>query len=390
MIQSRFFLSFICGFAFALSQVWAADSCAVRVRDLATPRGLYVSNLAKPSLGVKAAELTPESIKAFFDSHPDLKDSQLYVVGVSLTGKDRSEFVKLTKRGLASERIEDVHVRPITKPKNAFERVLMQFPLREDWQRPTLKELTISGIFYTISNSTFTIIMLATQPAEIAVPVSIVNALQSASTTFPRQTIGNWLSRSPSFTEKLTKQLGLSFLFTLGLTLAKAGGVHGVEEGVLPILTATGMGAFVAEQWSKMAFQTSWRIPVESGIPSWVNQKTREGKEQQARAWGTFYRQLSTNIATPFWGYSAVSNHNLFHFLFDWNLGHLVMVGVGGVATAGWLMPKMYDKPMQLVSWIRNLATKPKSPEELEAIITREKALAERQDFIARNSQPQP
>jgi len=357
--------SFVFGLGFFVtSHLCAEDAKRVRVRDLKTPCGVYLSNVASPSLGIKVAELSPGSIKAFFDSRPDLNNSQIFVVGVSLTGKDRREFVQMTKSELKAHENPKIRVRAITQPKNLTERALMQLPLVEDWQKPTLGELIPGAIFYSISNGTFTFVMLATQPPEVAVPVAVVNGLQSAATTFPRQTVGNWLSRSPTFAEKLTKQLGLSFIFTLGLTLAKAYGLHGIEDGVIPVLGFMGLTHFLVDHWSQMAFQTGWRVPVESGIPEWVNQKTRNNEEKKGRAWGTFYRQLATNIATPFWGFSTVAGpeSTLFNFGFGWNWGHVVMAGIGAVATVGYIFPKMYDGPVAVVDWAKEYLSREQSP----------------------------
>lgn len=307
--------------------------------------GLYISPLNKPSTGMWVADPSDQAIQAFLETRPDLSNAQVYYAGAPIYGPDAENIklrlhIALTKNGYT-----DVPIHILSSPQSLADEIRWFFPLKEDWQKPTLGELLPSLGFYALSNSTFAVIMLHTLGAQEAIPVIIVNAAQSAMMTVPRQFWGNFFMRGRNFSEKFARQLGISAIFSVGLYAASQYG-HGGVDHLAQILTVGGAGLMLSKIWIKAFFQASWRMPVESGIPVWVAHETRQGNETEARAYGTWYRQAATNIATPAWGYSTLTDSYLFELLKKWTWGDVVMGVVGGTFAIANRAPALYKAPI--------------------------------------------
>lgn len=338
-------------FVFFLSlsfHLFAADS--VRIRDRGIPCGIYLSKLASPSMGEKISEINENEFKKFVLENPRLKDVKFFAVGVPLLKSERREALAMMRENLKDADLEEISVGAITKPANLLESALMFFPLREDFQMPTRGEMTPSLISWSLGTAATGLVLLSTQPLKVALPSLAINSLFSASTTFPRQSWGNYFIRSRNFPEKFAKQIMMGMVFTYGVYAAGQGNF----EAAATALTLGGFVNFLSHKWSNILFQSSWRVPVEFGIPKWVRLETKAGNEQQARTYGSWYRAIATNVATPAWAYSTLTHSKWGTMLgIDWTTGHFVMVAVGAVAGAAWAYPKIYHFPIQLTEKIK-------------------------------------
>lgn len=345
-------------FIFSLfSDFVSAEENWHRVRNRDADPGIYIMHPDKPSLGMKLAELdSPEAAEAYLRDYlmeaglGENSKLRLFAVGLPLLKGERREKVREIKEHFGGQGF-DVVVRPITHPDGTLEDVLMFFPLAEDFQTPTRGEWISSFVSWALGTTSFSIVMLNTQETNVAIPVIITNATFSASTTFPRQSLGNYFIRTRNYPEKLLKQVALTYIFTLGLMTAKEGSINGVE-GLKHALTL-GLLAVFTERLGSLLFQVFWRVPVENNIPTWIAQETEKGNERKARAYGSWYRAISTNIATPAWGYSVINNKHFFGGAYGaWNWGHVVMAAVAGVHALAKHFPAIYTAPMNASEWL--------------------------------------
>jgi hypothetical protein len=330
-----------------------------RVRNRSTEPGIYVMHAHSPSVGLKVAELKDvETAEAYMKEAGFLErdDLRLFAVGLPLTGHVRRETVQEIKEHFENQGLS-VRVRAITHPDGLVEKILMFSPLVEDAQMPTKSELISSSVSWLLGTASFSFIMLTTQPTEVAVPVIIVNALQSAAMTFPRQAWGNYFARTRNFPEKVLKQFALTYIFTLGLMAANHGAVDGVD-GLIYAFTL-GLWHIISQKGLSVAFQILWRVPAENNIPTWIVKQTEAGHEKRARSFGSWYRALSTNIATPAWGYSVINDKQFFGGAYgNWNWGHVVMLGVGLTHQLAGSFPIIYEAPMKASAKIHSASKK--------------------------------
>lgn len=388
--------------------LWAQKATVVRTAGIAC--GVYLSQLSDPSKGVKIAELNDEKFVEWVAQNTteiNADKAQFYVVGLPLYGKERATNIEYVKDVLKRAGFEDVQVRPITKPKGLIQNLRAQFPIREDWQRPTAGELKQAAFWWTIGAGVFAAVQSYQflhgkfGDATWALPTAIVvvNALQSASTTFPRQAFGNWFalrSRSlgagkwlwdrlrltplaqkatnkfqafalnaPVFlldkvllNEKMPKQFGLGYVFTMGISAAYAA-YHG---DYLFALMPASWGAVLTTKWASIVIPIIWRIPVEAGVPEWAASRNEQGQSEKiVRNWGTFYRQAASMTATPFWAYATLSGDSYGRYMgVDWNFGHVGMGLVAVTAATAWARPELYDVVPKLLGHFK----KQKSLEE--------------------------
>lgn len=318
----------------------------VRLRDLENECGLYLSTLKSPSNGVKVADLSEKSIREWLGTSPQLDGLTPVVVGLPIFGHERKQKLDEVKSIFNAHGIE-TKIKTIDHPEGIFEIIYYVLPRAEDWQKPQKAEILASLTSWSISSGVNLVVMFSTQKPGIAAGVFTANALQSAATTFPAQFMRNYFSRSRNFSERVIKQIGLTVFFTVGLMLGSHIGADGLT-GVVDVFSLSG-GAELISKWPAILFQVAWRTPTENAIPNWTAIQTRKGHERMARAWSSWYRALSTNIATPAWAYATIAGSSFFNGEYGhWNWGHVVMAGVAVVHTIGWMKPQIYNIPVNL------------------------------------------
>lgn len=347
-------LYFVVGI-FLSGALFAQDS--VRIRNSETECGYYLTSISNTATGIKVADFDETSFEDFLATNPELEDQIVYIVGTELWGESKRNRLAHAKEVLARKGLE-TKVKTIDRPKGVFQHIRAFFPMKQHWQRITSGEVTAGFSKLAISGTAPIVVLLLTQPIEVALSVGIVNLIQSAIMTFPRQFWGNWQIASKSWMTRFPKQFLISVVFTIGLFWAAQFGETFVNDPEYPghianILSGTAWLMFLRHRWSSAVFQTLWRTPVHNGVYEWVDIKTSEAAKisredgaianEKARTTAGRIEMLASLITTQFFIYSSIAGKSatLFHFLFDWNVGHIGMAVMGTIGSVLWAGPKL-------------------------------------------------
>jgi len=140
----------------------------------------------------------------------------------------------------------------------------------------------------------------------------------------------------------------------LGILAANHGAISGME-GLMYAFTI-GLWHVVSQNGLSVLFQSLWRVPVENNIPAWIKLETERGREREARTAGSWYRAISTNIATPAWGYSVINDKHFWGGTYgNWNWGHVVMAGIGLLHQSAQWFPGIYSGPVTATNFVRRI-----------------------------------
>jgi hypothetical protein len=226
------------------------------------------------------------------------------------------------------------------------------FPIREDYQKPTddeikttYRKLVIPGLL------TFAVTVMSGQELSVAIPVTLVNAGNSALTAIYRTFLGNWWRRSTNlFPSQWLKALFLGSIFSMDLYWAGAG------KNIGAALSFAGWMNMFATKWMTTLFNTLWRSPlhyVTSRWEEWRNNRDNNNfGNEKTRLLGGAMEKFISYVMTQFFIQSLLSKGSLFQVaqhagqglggiyfskhaaqgdmvLMKFNLGSVVMLGVG-------------------------------------------------------------
>lgn len=352
---------------------------AVRIRETSTECGYYLVSAANTSSGVKVADFTEASFEEFLAQNPELEDQIVYIVGTELWGQGKKGKVQHAHETLALHGAEAVAVKTIDRPQGVFQHIRAFFPMKQHWQAITEGEVRAGISKLAISGMAPIVVLLLTQPVEIAVPVGLVNLIQSAIMTFPRQFWGNWQTSSNSFASRFSKQFLISAVFTTGLFWAAQLGETFLFSNEYPghikyVLSGLAWWMFIQSKWSSAVFQTLWRTPVHNGVYDWVNLKTKEASQissaegakvnAEVRRSAGRIEMMASLVTTQFFIYASIAGEKaaLFHFIFDWNVGHIGMATMGILGAIAWMKPGLWDPGAAVVNAVWETSAKATRP----------------------------
>lgn len=391
---------------------------SVRHRD--TPPGIYESSYSNPLRGIQRSDLTEEGIRAYFASHPELQAEEkffdlstgdevtaddaarspdqvrrqvdrkiLYVVGVPMMGKERAETLEIVQElvgkktgGLKTwlrnlfyldKQNPEVHLRPISRPGGKWKVIqnfLYPIPYATDLA-PVSREVMKQGIqSVTISASIGLAIQLFVQFGEqgepskalaIVVPAWIINSMQSAWTSLPRNWWQNYFRRAEHVAapvvepflgrgripDKVSRVLGsiaqqiwMTTLFTMNVFIAGQGSV----EKAVSYMSIPGIWEIIKKKANSMVLNIFWRTPVENSLADYAESEAALKRGSAADREAAKIRKWITILSTNLWVYSTLTHMNWEYLGYKWNFGHLGMALVGVFGISAWISPKIYRR----------------------------------------------
>lgn len=263
---------------------------------------------------------------------------------------------------------------------DAWHKALSIFPLPEDMVRPTQGEMRSMGQ-KVVMHTVLSVVTLGIKgdPLQVLIPVTVVNAGNSATTGTYRSFIGNWMSRDGnSQLARFVKGVMLSSFFTFDLYLAK----NAFNGDVLRSLTEfSGWINFMSNQWVSVLFQVLWRSPVYSVLHQWERWRSAQGGpdlSQWARTTAGNAEKYMTYLMTQLYLVSILMKTSFFHLtwktqeglqlvsgsppenlsaldqtlLLNFNAGHLGMALVGASAYGMQKHYQLFDKVAPAVEWL--------------------------------------
>jgi len=346
-------------------------------------RGIYALNADGTMEKISAYNPNDFRIDAQLRKKLDSEKRELMVVGAPIFGKQRKHLeesigqvgnteIKVKSGMLAAAQ------RAIKEPTEAIKHIAQNlryfFPMREDLQKPTQgelaamkKKLVIPGVL------TFTVQAILGFPLAVVIPVTIVNAINSASTGAFRTFLANWFRRSKTFfPSSWLKQISLGTFFTVDLYWAGAG------AAISNALSLAGWVNLFLQKWPSIIFNSVWRTPYHNLIYKWENiqngsQTTVEGNEDTRKAAGSLEKFMSY-IMTQFFIYSIITKDTLFSLaktadgiyfkageliaheslIMGFNVGHIAMLGVGTASVIMMMRPQLLGPAAKLALKIEN------------------------------------
>lgn len=355
----------------------------------------------------KLADLDAALMQSAIANAAPEKLESLAIMGAPLFSSERKELENLVQAALAAREAPPAELtvdskplvlmrefmrRPLDAVKHLAQQLRYWLPMSEDWQKPTRAELgsmtqklVIPGVL------TFSVLYSVGQPLKVLIPVTIINAMNSAFAGTIRTFIGNWFSRSKNlFPGRILKQFAFSALFTTTLYWAASGSMENLGK----ILTFAGWMHLIQSKWLSNLFQTSWRMPVQDAIYSWERGRAAEGVSSgELRYKGSVIEKYLSYLMTQFYIWSIVSPTSLFKvvsgaehvfnpatytalpgetMLMEFNYGHVGMATAGVLAAVllrrmsvmdtlssglAWLDRGenwLYRSPVTLYKWVRN------------------------------------
>lgn len=354
----------------------------------------------------KLADLDAALMQTAIANAAPEKLESLAIMGAPLFSSERKDLENLVQAALAAREAPPAELSVESKPlvilrefmrrpaeavKHLADQLRYWLPMSEDWQRPTRAELgsmtqklVIPGVL------TFSVLYSVGQPLKVLIPVTIVNAMNSAFAGTVRTFIGNWFSRSKNlFPGRILKQFAFSAFFTANLYWAASGSMENLGK----ILTFAGWMHLIQSKWLSNLFQTSWRMPVQDAIYSWERGRAAEGVNSgELRYKGSVIEKYLSYLMTQFYIWSIVSPTSLFKvvsgsehifnpanykalpgetMLMEFNYGHVGMASAGILAAL--LLRKMsvmdglskglawldrgenwlYRSPLSLYKWVK-------------------------------------
>jgi len=353
-----------------------------------TPCGLYLSDLADSSNGIKVAEPTVESVIEFFDKNPDLipklayrdytsskgyaspddlkqaleaesaepfvNSVELSWVGLPRWGKRTRELMALTEKKLQEKYPKiKIKVRNLWRPNREMsnlisylsQEALYLFPsIKLDYQEPIPSEVNSAYSKLVMSNGSQQIFLFFVKPWPIAVTTGAMNFVNSYYTGVYRKFLSNWFSRSKGAPSRWTRNIGLSAFFNANLYWASMG-FWGITD---PSMWAD----FAIHKWSSTAFGVLWRYFYGQGIIKW--EADYAGHPSDARRTAGRLEFLGTFLTTPAFIYSVVGetvvNVEIAGVpIMGLNGGHFAMLGVGALGAL------YYFKILSWDPWVKRL-----------------------------------
>ncbi len=334
-----------------------------RISDfLADQRGIYLVN-QETGVNEKISGLDPNDPQMSEETLDIIKknpNKSIVVVGLPLFSIKKKEILRKRLQEIADNPIKfESNVKATVKkalsePGSALKHLAHKlqyfFPMKEDYQTPskeeietTYRKLVIPGIL------TFAVSLGVGQKLSVVVPVTIVNAANSALTAVYRTFLGNWWRRSTNFfPSQWLKQLCLGAIFTVDLYWAGAG------KGIASALSFAGWMNMFASKWASVIFNSVWRSPLHYVVSRWeewrnANNNTVGGNEKTRQTAASMEKFISY-FMTQFFILSIVMHDGLFKIaqgagkgiyftkgdigkadtlLMNFNIGHAVMLGVG-------------------------------------------------------------
>ncbi len=393
--------------ALAQSAPDADGNYSVRHRD--TPDGLYESSYGNALRGKKLSDLSPEGLKAYFDAHPELKsESQaydmatgqaidptkkatdrriLYVVGVPLFGKERTETMSLVQK-LAQQNNKsfkqwmndffyldksnpETHIRPISRPGGSWKVV-------QNFMYPMISPSDIAPVSKGVLWEGFQSVMWsagiglglqlfiqlgeqgqATHALAIVIPAWIINTLQSTWTSLPRPWWSNYFRRAEAIAAPLVspvlgrgripdkvsrvfgsiaQQIWMTVFFTVNVFTAGQGSI----EKAVEYMSIPGFFEIMKKKANSMALNIWWRTPVENSLADYVEGEAALKRGSVAEKEAARIRKILTIISTNLWVYSTLTQMNWEALGYKWNFGHLGMFLMGTFGIGAWAVPKVY------------------------------------------------
>jgi hypothetical protein len=354
-----------------------------RISDfLADQRGIYLVDHKKGTtekisdLDPNDPQLSGEAIE-IIQRHPD---QEVVVAGLPLFGIKKKKAIRdaLVEIGKNPLRFESKFAGTVKKafaePGNALRKMAQEFryifPMKEDYQRPTKDEinttyrkLVVPGVI------TFAVSLGMGQDMSVVLPITIVNAANSALTSIYRTFLGNWWRRSSSFFPSLwIKQMMLGTIFTMDLYWAGAG------KNLAAILSFAGWTNLFAAKWASVIFNSVWRSPLHYVVSKWEEWRNKNqnsvGGNEQTRQTGASMEKFVSYFMTQFFILSIIIENGLFKMaqgaekgiyftkgkvpegdimLMNFNIGHAVMLGVGAAYFLAIKNPALLEPAARLV-----------------------------------------
>lgn len=362
-----------------LEPVFGGDSKRVVLRDKSTPCGVYLSSLANDAEGVKVADLSEESIDAYFASKPDLHTRLAYVnkmtgaivhdpdairrglhdktlepvfdrpeliiVGAPLfdvpfVDRTKSKLLRLTRERAKELMGHPIRVRAFGRPGGplkSVQRVVYFFPLPQDYQRPTRQEKMNTIYKLVVSNGSQQMIVFATNPMQVALTAGAMNVLNSTVTGVYTQSMTNWFNRSGGGTSRFLRGVAVSAFFTTDIYWAS----RRTLEDFLKILTVSGWVEFAASKVWTVGLNVFWRFYYEQTINRWQREQEKLGHAAEARRVANNLKFLGTILTTPAFLYAAShGGSEILGVSTPFNAGHFGMFLAGAASLPfyyGWL-----------------------------------------------------
>lgn len=331
------------------------------------PCGIYLASLVDSTRGVKVADLTEESLRAFFASKPKLEPKLVYVdkvkgsrisdpaqlktaletrsarpvvdrpalfvVGTPLWGKERREVLQMVESLLAEYAPDsEVPVKVIGRPKAPdlselelggkklpkwiskcletgcvlAQKVAYQFPLPQDYQTPSSVELRTTATKLAIANGIRTAAVAVAKKAATPWHVVINSSLMDAGNSLGT---GVYEKTVSNWFNRSRTGMGrfIKQVFFAGFFTAD---IYWASRATLKelaqIVSLKGWGEMLAHAGPALGFNLLWRTLLTQSFYKWEQKMAESGQVDDARRTRSRLSFWATVVVTPGYVYSII------------------------------------------------------------------------------------